>query len=125
MDNPRADYIRRLAAAFEAGRMALWNLATDQERAEATELLSQKLWSGGLKLRSMPKIIKQPEESQPADRISKGDQVQLKSGGPVMTVVSTTGNVVSAQWFYNGDLKAGKFARAMLNTSQGLWFDKA
>ena len=35
------------------------------------------------------------------NEIKEGEVVQLKSGGPLMTVVSVTGNIVRVVWFAN------------------------
>lgn len=47
---------------------------------------------------------------------NSGDEVRLKSGGPKMTVVVTSSNLVYCQWFNeNNDLEQGTFAEHVLD----------
>jgi uncharacterized protein YodC (DUF2158 family) len=55
-----------------------------------------------------------------ADNLKPGDVVQLKSGGPQMTVIylgtDTQGHSTAyCQWFANQDLKADTFVAAALD----------
>ena len=43
-----------------------------------------------------------------------GDVVQLKSGGPIMTVSSTEGSHLFCEWFDNGEAKNGYYPPAAL-----------
>jgi uncharacterized protein YodC (DUF2158 family) len=47
-----------------------------------------------------------------AERFKPGDLVQIKSGGPVMTVkwVSSDGKTVNCQWFSGSKLNEGGFS---------------
>ena len=49
-----------------------------------------------------------------------GDLVQLKSGGPVMTVsdIAASGEHVSCKWFAGAKLEHGLFAMATLEPSE-------
>ncbi len=54
-----------------------------------------------------------------ADQIKPGDVLQLKSGGPKMTVQFTTGEGNWAcQWFVGTDLKSGVFPATSLQPYQ-------
>ena len=44
----------------------------------------------------------------------KGDIVQLKSGGPLMTVVESNRFGVTCQWFVNGQLGSARFEEDVL-----------
>ncbi len=48
------------------------------------------------------------------DEIKAGDVVQLKSGGPKMTVRSVTGRECKCQWFDESKLTSGMFRLASL-----------
>jgi uncharacterized protein YodC (DUF2158 family) len=57
------------------------------------------------------------EMANDANAIKAGDVVQLKSGGPAMTVESTTslsGSGVKCVWFDGAELKLGHFAPTSL-----------
>ena len=43
-----------------------------------------------------------------------GDVVQLKSGGPLMTVFEIDGNLASCRWFSGNDEKASSFPMELL-----------
>ena len=43
------------------------------------------------------------------DRIEVGTQVQLNSGGPVMTVASIKDGTARCMWFLDGHQRAGSF----------------
>jgi len=43
-----------------------------------------------------------------------GDVVQLVSGSPNMTVISTTDRLCGCMWFYEGELKKSNFNMAVL-----------
>jgi uncharacterized protein YodC (DUF2158 family) len=49
-----------------------------------------------------------------ANNLKVGDVVELKSGGPEMTVQSTEGDHVWAQWFGGRKLERGRFPVASL-----------
>jgi uncharacterized protein YodC (DUF2158 family) len=40
---------------------------------------------------------------------NSGDVVELKSGGPKMTIQTVVGGVVHCQWFVDAELKKGAF----------------
>ena len=48
------------------------------------------------------------------DELQLGDRVQLKSGGPVMTVSEDEGDSVWCQWFEKSELKSSSFKRHVL-----------
>jgi uncharacterized protein YodC (DUF2158 family) len=49
-----------------------------------------------------------------SDNLSLGDRVQLKSGGPIMTVGEVSGDDIWCQWFAENEVKAHSFKRQML-----------
>jgi uncharacterized protein YodC (DUF2158 family) len=49
-----------------------------------------------------------------SDDFSLGDRVQLKSGGPIMTVGEVSGDDLWCQWFAENEVKASSFKRQML-----------
>lgn len=49
----------------------------------------------------------------PAPKFKQGDIVELRSGGPAMTVYCCTGNV-ACEWFFNGEVRRGNFAPSQL-----------
>ena len=49
-----------------------------------------------------------------AERFKTGDQVQLKSGGPTMTVDDVIGGTVNCQWFSGAKLNHGSFESGSL-----------
>ncbi|WP_202909586.1 YodC family protein [Alkalilacustris brevis] len=46
--------------------------------------------------------------------VKPGDVVQLKSGGPAMTVSKVEGDICHCAWFIGSDLKHGMFSAATL-----------
>lgn len=44
-----------------------------------------------------------------ATNLKSGDTVRLKSGGPLMTIQSWTGNFCNCSWFDGTELKFGRF----------------
>jgi uncharacterized protein YodC (DUF2158 family) len=54
------------------------------------------------------------------DTLQKGDTVQLKSGGPVMTVGGTVAHStqVQCQWFAGTELKSGAFYPEQLKKAE-------
>ena len=51
-----------------------------------------------------------------AEEWKVGDEVVLKSGGPVMTVVLVQDEVIRCQWFHGERLEHGEFPAAALTT---------
>lgn len=49
------------------------------------------------------------------DTFKGGDVVQLKSGGPIMTIKWVEGNEALCQWFDKSDIKQHKFSLEQLN----------
>ena len=47
-----------------------------------------------------------------------GDEVQLKSGGPIMTIEKILGNIATCVWFDKNDLKRGAFQLETLKPYQ-------
>jgi len=46
-----------------------------------------------------------------------GDVVQLKSGGPLMTVSELQGNIVHCRWFVGNEEKSSSFASELLKSA--------
>jgi uncharacterized protein YodC (DUF2158 family) len=52
-------------------------------------------------------------------QLKEGDVVQLKSGGPKMTILGGAGGQWVCQWFTNSGLQDGTFAAASLRAVEG------
>jgi uncharacterized protein YodC (DUF2158 family) len=65
-------------------------------------------------------LAKQPPAKQPPE-LNVGDIVQLKSGGPKMTVddPANYNRKVVCHWFAGGKLNSGQFERETLNLVTG------
>jgi uncharacterized protein YodC (DUF2158 family) len=48
------------------------------------------------------------------DTFDVGSVVELKSGGPAMTIREIAGNLVDCEWFKDGNLKSATFERHSL-----------
>jgi uncharacterized protein YodC (DUF2158 family) len=86
-------YIRRLAEAFSAGDMRLWQSASEKERAEAHQYIQLSDTPADKPSRIMPQAEKK------SSKITVGDIVHLRSGGPHMTVSLIRAGRVHCMWF--------------------------